>query len=105
EPFGSGRVTANCQRSRSEARPSFCGTDSCGCSPIQVGGRHELMAYACLWLCLSCGSQTTNPKIVRGRAGGWRCRQCRRKNFHSKNGNWISQAPEKKRARRFGVEP
>jgi hypothetical protein len=51
------------------------------------------MANANLWRCLSCGGQTADPLILRGRAGGWLvvtlCRSCGKTNHHSKDANWI----------------
>jgi hypothetical protein len=55
------------------------------------------MGHANLWRCPQCGDQTIAPRIIRGRAGGWRCRSwCRKCGafvFHSKWRNWIEKRP------------
>src|SRR5262249_14348188 len=55
---------------------------------------HRATMYSELWNCVACQGRTAQPKILRGRAGGWRvstiCRRCQRQNLHSKHMNWLA---------------
>jgi len=63
-----------------------------------VEGSAPHVASACLWKCVQCSGETTEPQIVRGRRGGCivatRCEKCRRFNLHNKRANWISKSKE-----------
>jgi hypothetical protein len=54
------------------------------------------MSNAKLWRCVRCKGETVQPRVVRGRRGGWlctsRCRRCRVTNFHNKRADWIKVA-------------